>query len=84
MDKKLLISENEVSILELLLDKAENTKYGLITNWGTPYGITFKELRRKVEIMKYGEEYVEQKELEEAIQRFNMRRINQSIKKSEE
>lgn len=56
-DRKLLISENEVAILEILLDTAQNTKYGLITNWGEPYGISFKELRRKVEIIKYGEEY---------------------------
>lgn len=71
-DGKLLISESEVAILETLLDKAENTKYGLITNWDEPYGISFKELRRKVEIIKYGEEYIEQKELEELRQRLNM------------
>lgn len=71
-DGKLLISENEVAILETLLDKAEKTKYGLITNWDEPYGISFKELRRKVEIIKYGEEYIEQKELEELRQRLNM------------
>lgn len=64
-DEKLLISENEVALLETLLEEAENTEYGLITNWDKPYGISFKELRRKAEIIKYGKEYVEQKELEE-------------------
>ena len=68
----LLISENEAAILELLLDLAENTKYGLITNWEEPYGISFKELRRKVEIIKYGEEYVRKKEHEECWKRLNM------------
>lgn len=72
MEGKLLISESEVAILEVLLDKAENTKYGLITNWDTPYGISFKELRRKVEIIKYGEEYIKQKELEELRKRLNV------------
>lgn len=72
-DGKLLISESEVAILETLLDKAENTKYGLITNWDTPYGISFKELRRKVEIIKYGEEYVEQKEREDLKQRLGIK-----------
>ena len=72
LEGKLLISESEVAILEVLLDKAENTKYGLITNWDTPYGISFKELRRKVEIIKYGEEYIKQKELEELKQRLRV------------
>ena len=54
MDKKLLILENEAAILDILVDKAENTKYGMITIWGEPYRISFEELRRKVEIIKYG------------------------------
>lgn len=71
-DGKLLISESEIVILETLLDKAENTKYGLITNWDEPYGISFKELRRQVEIIKYGKEYIEQKELEELKQKLGI------------
>lgn len=73
-DSKLLISENEVAILETLIDKAENTKYGLITNWDKPYGISFEELRRKVEIIKYGEEYINKKEREELRQKLGIDR----------
>ena len=61
-DGKLLISENEVIILDDLLNRVKNTKYGLITNWDEPYGITFKELKRHIERIKYCEEYVRQKD----------------------
>lgn len=71
MDKKLLISENEAAILDILLKKAENTKYGIITNWDEPYGITFERLRKEADIIKYGKEYVELKEREEIEQRLN-------------
>ena len=72
MDCKLLILENEAAILDVLLDMAENTKYGLITNWNEPYGISFKELRRNVDIIKYGEEYVRKIEYDECLKRLNM------------
>ena len=61
---ELLISETEAAILYDLLNRAEHTKYGLITNWDEPYGISFEHLRRHVDIIKYSEEYVRQKEQE--------------------
>ena len=69
VEAKLLISEKEADILEDLLNRAEHTKYGLITNWDSPYGISFQALRSHVERIKYGDEYVKKKELEELTQR---------------
>lgn len=70
-DTNLLISEKEAKLLDDLLDRVKHTKYGLITNWNDPYGITFESLKTHIDIIKYGEKYVRQKEYEKARQKLD-------------
>lgn len=64
-EAKLVISETEANIIDALADNVRNAKYGIITNWDEPYGISFKEFEKQVDIIKYGKEYVDKRENEE-------------------
>lgn len=61
---KLIIDEASAKIIDELILKAKATKYGLITNWEEPYGISFDELTLIGDRMKYGEEFVRKRESE--------------------
>lgn len=65
----LIVSEEEAKLIDELILKAKRTKYGLITNWDAPYGISFDELVLIGDRMKYGEEFVRKRECEKARRR---------------